>query len=220
MFIADKTTSAAIVLLFSFAVAASAAAEQPAAAEEQPKPKRAEYGTVWGLVINDYGDPVSGALVVIKGANRFANTNGEGYYVIRPFPAGTFEMKVSRIGYDDVSKRDVKVTAGSGTNVNFILGKGLLTQSRTKGVIEGRVVDATGYPLKRVRVRVLENEAAAETDADGAFSFGPLEPGFYTVRAECACYLFQTGRVLVAAGEITPVQFVLWADPRWIQFGL
>jgi hypothetical protein len=219
---ANKRTYATNVLgyLFAFAATASPIVLGPAAAEGRVETGQTEYGVVRGFVIDGYGDPVSGALVAIKGANRFATTNGEGYYVIKPVPPGTFEMKASRIGNVDARKADVKVTAGFITNANFILGSGPLTQDRTKGVIEGRVVDATGYPLKRVRVRVLENEAAAETDADGAFSFGPLEPGFYTVRAECACYLFQTGSVLVAAGEITPVQFVLWADPRLIQFGL
>lgn len=215
-----KAKRAAFSLLFPLALAAAVAAEQPAAGKEKPKNRSGESGTVRGLVIDRYGDPVSGALVVVKGANRFATTNREGYYVISPVPVGTFEIKASRIGYGYVTKADVKVTAGAGTNVNFILGKGPLTQNRTKGLIEGRVVDATGYPLKRVRVRILENEVSAETDADGAFSFGPLIPGFYTVRAECACYLFQTGRVAVAAGETTPVQFVLWPNPRLVQFGL
>jgi protocatechuate 3,4-dioxygenase beta subunit len=192
----------------------------PTAGDERSGTEKYEYAIVRGFVIDRYGSPVSGALVVIKGANRFATTNGEGYYVIKPVPAGTFEMKASRLGYDDVRKADVKVTAGYITNVNFILGIDSLIQDRTKGLVEGHVVDTTGYPLKRVRVRVLRNEESAETDENGAFSVGPLEPGFYSVRAECAGYLFQTGRVLVVGGEVTPLQFVLWADPRLSKFGL
>jgi len=218
---AAKRTYATDFLGYSFAfAAASIIALGPAAAEDRAETEQTEYGVVRGFVIDGYGDPVSGALVAIKGANRFATTDVEGYYVIKPVPPGTFEMKVSHIGYVDARKADVKVTAAFITNVNFILGPGPLTKDRANGVIEGRVVDATGYPLTQARVRILENGSAAETGADGAFSFGPLEPGFYTVRAECACYLFQTGRVVVVAGEVTPVQFVLWPDPRLIQFGL
>jgi hypothetical protein len=202
-----KTKRVALILLLTSALAAAAGASN-------------KTGTVYGLVVDGYGDPVPGALVVIKGANRFATTNAEGYYVISPVPVGTFEITASRIGFDDATKEDVKVSAAYYTTVNFVLGSGPLTQNRTEGAIEGRVVDPTGYPLKNVRVYLLENDDDVATDAEGAFSFDQLEPGFYTVRAECGCYLLQTGRVLVTAGEVTPLQFILWPDTRSIQFGL
>jgi hypothetical protein len=219
-------TIAAAVLAAAPPVASCATANTPrflSAAEADPHRstanygesaanKKPEYGTVWGYVGGGDGDPISGALVVIKGTNRFATTNVDGYYVISPVPPGTFEMKASRIGYGDAKRTEVKIIAGRKTNVNFILGANSSIQDPTKGMIEGHVVDATGHPLKRAHVHILGKDASADTDANGSFSLGPLAPGFYSVRAEDTGYLFQTARVLVVAGEITPLQFVLWPD--------
>jgi hypothetical protein len=188
--------------------------------DELPATEKPDYGTVWGYVGDPGGDPIAGALVVVKGTNRFATTNAKGYYVISPVPAGTFEIKASRIGYGEAKRTDVKITAGRKTNVNFVLGANSSFPDRTKGMIEGHVVDVTGYPLERIRVRVLGSEASVETDGDGSFSLGPIAPGFYSVRAEGSAYLFQTARVLVVGGEVTPLQFVLWADRSSIKFGL
>ncbi len=182
--------------------------------------KKPDYGTVWGYVIDRGGDPISGVLVVVKGTNRFATTTTDGYYVISPVPAGTFDMKASRIGYGEAIRTDVKITAGLKTNANFILGAYPSVQDPTKGMIEGHVVDATGYPLERVRVHLLGRETSADTDANGSFSLGPVAPGFYSVRAEVSGYLFQTARVLVVGGEVTPLQFVLWPNAGSVKSSL
>jgi outer membrane receptor protein involved in Fe transport len=81
----------------------------------------ADNGTLSGLVTDQNGQPVAGALVVVKGANRFATTNADGYYVISPVPVGTFEVKASRVGYGEQIRSNVKVIAGLRTNASFQL---------------------------------------------------------------------------------------------------
>ncbi|MGD8717840.1 MAG: TonB-dependent receptor [Candidatus Zixiibacteriota bacterium] len=88
----------------------------------------ADTGTVSGLVTDQNGAPVSGALVVVKGTNRFSTTNADGYYVISPVPVGSFEVKASRVGFSEQVKTSVKVIAGLRTNISFQL------QSETAGV--------------------------------------------------------------------------------------
>ncbi|UCH78766.1 MAG: TonB-dependent receptor [Candidatus Coatesbacteria bacterium] len=88
----------------------------------------ADTGTVSGLVTDQNGQPVSGALVVVTGANRFATSNPDGYYVISPVPVGSFEVKASRIGFNEQVKTGVKVIAGLRSNVSFQL------QSEATGV--------------------------------------------------------------------------------------
>jgi len=70
-----------------------------------------DTGTISGLVMDQDGQPVNGALVVVKGANRFTTTNADGYYVITPIPVGAFDVKASRIGFDEQVKSGVKVIA-------------------------------------------------------------------------------------------------------------
>jgi outer membrane receptor protein involved in Fe transport len=88
----------------------------------------ADTGTVSGLVTDQNGQAVSGALVVVTGTNRFATTNADGYYVISPVPVGSFEVKASRVGYGEQVKTGVKVIAGLRTNISFQL------QSEAAGV--------------------------------------------------------------------------------------
>jgi hypothetical protein len=115
----------------------------------------------------------------------------------------------------------VTVMAGRRTVANFALGAGPPSvEMGMKGLVEGVVVDVAGCPLRSVHIYILDRDLSTRTDKDGAFSLGPLAPGFYCLRARCPGYLFQTGRLLVVVGETTRVQFVLWADPRWTRFGL
>jgi len=81
----------------------------------------ADTGTVSGLVTDQNGQPVSGALVVVKGSSRFATTSADGYYVISPVPVGSFDVKASRVGYSEEVRTGVKVIAGLRSNVSFQL---------------------------------------------------------------------------------------------------
>jgi hypothetical protein len=212
--------TALALALFPYPVASANLVSQ-AAGDEEPKRERREVGTISGFVTDYLGRPVNGALVVVKGANRFGITNADGYYAISPVPVGTFAVKVSRIGYVEETESDVKVIEGRRTTANFTLGiKPGVVEDRTKGLVEGIVVNTKGHPLSGARIRVLGEELSTQTDVDGTFSVGPLAPGFYSLRAESAGYLYQTGRVLIVAGEVTSLQFVLWADPRFTKFGL
>lgn len=209
------------LVVFPYPAASARLLSQAAEDEERPKGERREVGTISGFVTDYLGRPVNGALVVVKGANQFVTTNAKGYYAISLVPAGTFEVKAYCLGYVEETESDVKVIDGRRTTVNFTLGiKAGVLEDRTKGLVEGIVVSTKGHPLRGVRVRVLEEDASTQTDVDGTFSVGPLAPGFYSVRAESAGYLYQTGRVLIVGGEVTSLQFVLWADPRFTKLGI
>lgn len=84
----------------------------------------ADTGTISGLVTGQNGEPLSGVFVVVKGAQRYATSNADGYYVITPVPVGIFEVKASRIGYNEQVRMGVKVIAGLRTNTSFQLQSG------------------------------------------------------------------------------------------------
>ncbi len=83
-----------------------------------------DSGTISGLVTDQNGEPVPGVLIVVKGANRYATSNADGYYVITPIPSGSFEVKASRIGFNEQVRTGVKVIAGLRTNTSFQLQSG------------------------------------------------------------------------------------------------
>ena len=78
-------------------------------------------GVISGRVTDENGDPISGALVVVKGANMFATTNVDGYYEIDCVPEGSFDVKASRVGYSEMSITGAIVIAGQAIKVSFIL---------------------------------------------------------------------------------------------------
>jgi len=57
---------------------------------------------ITGKVVNEHGEPMVGVTVNIKGTDRFASTNNEGYYTIRQVN-GKDSILFSYIGYTDVS---------------------------------------------------------------------------------------------------------------------
>ncbi len=90
------------------------------------------------------------------------------------------------------------------------------------GVIRGVVVDAAIRPIAAVTVTVTGPDGAdsvtdyvAETAESGAFAFGKLEPGVYTVRAEKLGYVAATQQTDVLAGLDEPpvVKLLLETDP-------
>jgi hypothetical protein len=78
-------------------------------------------GIISGLVTDEDGQPVNGALVVVTGASLSATTNADGYYYIQQVPVGTFDVEASRVGCGEQVKSGVKVVAGLRTNLSFQL---------------------------------------------------------------------------------------------------
>jgi outer membrane receptor protein involved in Fe transport len=62
--------------------------------------------------------PLPGANVVVAGTNIGAATDPDGGYVIINVPPGTYDLRVTLIGYGPVTVRQVKVTADRTTLIN------------------------------------------------------------------------------------------------------
>jgi hypothetical protein len=92
-------------------------------------------GVITGVVTDENGNPVSGALVVVKAANMFATTNADGYYKIEGVPVGSFDIKAARVGHSEMTLSGVIIIGGQTINASFILttkvtGHHVITGSR------------------------------------------------------------------------------------------
>lgn len=132
----------------------------------------------------DYG-PLAALPVVVRGAgfHRETTTDGDGRYEIGGLPPG--EVTVSVDGPSGVDPRsmarDVRLADPRGCGrADFEL--------HYSATAAGRVVDASGGPVARVRVEAVDFELAGHgppyghstrTDADGRFTFHSLPPGRY-----------------------------------------
>src|SRR5262245_57969617 len=78
-------------------------------------------GRITGAVVNDQGQPIASANVVVQGTRIGALTGIDGKYVLANVPAGSHVVVASLIGFGDATQM-VTVTAGEGAAVaNFRL---------------------------------------------------------------------------------------------------
>ncbi|MBW6515296.1 MAG: carboxypeptidase regulatory-like domain-containing protein [Candidatus Cloacimonetes bacterium] len=159
----------------------------------------AGMGVLDGYVYNsDTNDPLAGAAVEVIGTNYNAVTNNNGYFVFPYVPEGTYDVKASIFGYNDLILEDVLVEEDETTTISFYLvqldnvtvsGQVVGSDQPTVGLVGG-LVNLTGY----------ENYSTT-TGANGMFSI----PGVYTnqtynISVMVEGYAPYTGQVTV--GEV------------------
>ncbi len=79
-------------------------------------------GKIAGRVVNSKtGEPLPAVNVIIEGTGMGAATDANGDYYIINIPVGTYSVTASMIGYEPITKTQVKVSADFTTIVNFSL---------------------------------------------------------------------------------------------------
>lgn len=78
-----------------------------------------ESGSVSGVVINNWdGDPLSGAVVSVRGTTVAVQTDATGRYELNNIPPGEQVLRFSKSGFASAVVTDVRVLAGQTTTVN------------------------------------------------------------------------------------------------------
>jgi iron complex outermembrane receptor protein len=81
-----------------------------------------QTGAISGTVKSKAGEDLSGANVAITGTTMGASTDANGNYTIANIPAGAYRIRVSFIGYEEVSQ-SVRVAAGQTVTVDFSISE-------------------------------------------------------------------------------------------------
>lgn len=96
----NKYHNAMHYLRHTFLLAALACAA-PAVAQTAPAPPAAAAPTViQGQVIDEDGQPLPGATIIIKGTRNVYSTNADGLFAL-PSPKPTEQVRVSLLGYTE-----------------------------------------------------------------------------------------------------------------------
>jgi len=103
----------------------------------------AAQGTVTGTVTGQAGMPLQEARVTAVGTSISATTGPDGKYTLRRVPAGTAEVRVNRVGYQEL-KKSVKVIDGQTATLDFVM-------STTAVQLQEVVTTATGQQ-RRVEI--------------------------------------------------------------------
>lgn len=86
-------------------------------------PAAAREGTIHGTVFDEKtGDKLTGANVLVTGAARGASTDLDGAFTIDGVPAGTYDVRVTCMGYNAKTVTGVVVKAGEKIELNIQLG--------------------------------------------------------------------------------------------------
>jgi hypothetical protein len=78
-------------------------------------------GKLSGQVLDSKKEPVIGANVVIVGTTLGASTDLDGNYTILNIPAGTYQLRISVIGYGAQTISGVRISSGQTTTINASL---------------------------------------------------------------------------------------------------
>lgn len=115
-----------------------------------------ETYTIQGTITDENGDPLPGANIIVPGTGKGGSTNLDGEYSIIGLSPGTYEFKVSMIGYE-ATKQDVTVVDNQEVSFQllpkaYVSQPVIVTASRTEQRLQDSPVSTT----------VIESEELAE----------------------------------------------------------
>jgi protocatechuate 3,4-dioxygenase beta subunit len=192
-----------------------------------------DVGSISGEVLNEDGEPVPGArvLVIDPAAPRpvaGGHSDESGSFNIKRVPAGTFVLRAAAPGtpyadefYETATNPDeatpVTVEAGGEvTGIAFSLPVG--------GSISGQVTDEDGNPIADARVEAVNRELGVRRHAkaaeDGSYVIEGLMAGEYLVRAGARGYVPEFYDDAPDPDVATPVGVALGQEQTDVNFAL
>jgi choice-of-anchor B domain-containing protein len=160
------------------------------------------FGTLSGTVRNaNTQAPLSGAQVVVEGANITSTTSASGTYSV-PVPPGTYTVDCTEFGYAP-GQSQVTISTGQISTLNFNLAP-LAT-----GGLSGIVKTPNQTPIAGATVTIQNTPLSTTTDANGLYSFASVPGASYNVTAGKFGFQTVTHTVAVTAGQQNNHDFTL-----------
>ena len=127
----------------------------------------AQGGTLTGTVTSQAGGtPLQEARVIVIGTSLFATTGPDGKFTVRRVPAGTAEVRLIRVGYQE-QKKSVRIVDGQSATLDFVMSTSIvqLQEVVTTATGEQRRVEV-GNAVENISVSKLTETAPVRTIAD------------------------------------------------------
>jgi hypothetical protein len=169
----------------------------PVRASVQGQQARLMLGSIQGVVIDDRGGPLAGAMVSALGAaTLMATTDARGRFVIHPLPSGEYQLRIHLPGFVSTRRDRVRVNAAV-ADVNSIqmrradeaplaartiLAAGMAAPSGENPAADDDNHSETAWRLRHIKRSVLKQEngvvsiaeAARASDLDGDIAAGSI----------------------------------------------
>ena len=181
--------SAAIVGLTAVSASAQVLKPGPLQASRPSQQARLNLGSIQGMVIDEKGAPLPGAMVSALGAAMLmATTDSRGRFLIQPLPSGEYQLRVHLAGFVSSRRDGVRVTSAA-SDVNKIqlrraddapharpiLAAGVTVPPETTTPENGDNHTEVAWWLRHLKRSVLKQDGSVVSIADAA-SDGGLEP--------------------------------------------
>ena len=137
----------------------------------------ANGGDIIGTISTNDGSSNTGAIITATSQDKkyvyTTQTSTDGSFVIPNAFATTYDIIVTKTGYADTIKNNVRVSAGQ------IVALGTIELSSSYGTISGRVLDNKGNAIENAIIKV--GETSILTNEEGSFSKSGILVGNYSV---------------------------------------
>jgi TonB-linked SusC/RagA family outer membrane protein len=127
----------------------------------------AQGGTLTGTVTSQAGGtPLQEARVIVLGTSLFASSGPDGKFILRRVPAGTAEVRLIRVGYQE-QKKSVRIIDGQTATLDFAMTTSIvqLQEVVTTATGEQRRVEV-GNAVENISVSKLTETAPVRTISD------------------------------------------------------
>ena len=196
-------------------------------------------GYIAGVVKNEAGEPIEGALLLINGGQFNAKTDAQGKYILNYLPAGEYNVDVQALGYEN---QTVTATVASLETTTMDVTMTALP----KHTLTGTVKDVAGDPIINADIEVTGyNTYTTTTAEDGTFEIADMfESSYYSISVTKNKYVTLQQSFELTADLTLDLQmednikaprfvnatenedgqsiFVEWGspanDPRWVRF--
>ena len=104
-------------------------------------PVLAQSGKLAGLVVDEQGEPLIGATVLIVGTQQGAATDLDGQYAVINIAPGTYSVRYSMIGFSTVIVEDIRIQSNLTTEQNVTLVEEVFEGEEVVVTAERPIVD-------------------------------------------------------------------------------
>ena len=158
-----------------------------ARATAQGQQARLNLGSIQGVVIDDRGGPLAGAMVSALGvATLMATTDARGRFLIQPLPSGEYQLRVHLPGFVSTRRDRVRVNAAAADVSQIQMRRSEDTRLAARSILAAGVAlpagenpspeddnhSETAWRLRHIKRSVLKQDGGVVSIADAARSSG------------------------------------------------
>jgi hypothetical protein len=176
-----RLTGLAAAAILGLTAASASAQGLPKAVQQQA---RLMLGAIQGIVVDDRGGPLAGAMVSALGVtSAMTTTDARGRFVIQPLPSGQYVLRVNHTGYVSTRREGIRVGASAseidriqmrraddalGSRRILAAGMASLPAGDNPDAPDGDNHSETAWRLRHIKRSILKQEGSVVSIADAA----------------------------------------------------